>query len=164
MRVWPLHFFSGSHVGSTVLVIGEWIWMMMTLFSCFPCFPAAVSGSSVAAMQLVQPGQTRSVCVCPRVCVALPVSKLCVNDRGERCLYTLSFQRLNQEEYLKNGKASMHSVLYMRIICLVIWKKKVVNIRFSFSFFFFAAIKKMIIFVSSFVFYIKTVYIYISVL
>lgn len=95
-----------------------------------------------------------------RVCVCGSASsKLCVNDGGEKRLY-FDFQRLNQEEYLKNGKASVRSVPY--IICLVIWKKRDVNIHISLLVFFFAAIKKMIIFISSFVFYIKTcIYLYV---
>lgn len=55
------------------------------------------------------------------------------------------------------GKYAQCTTVY--IICLVILKKDV-NIHISLlGSSFFAAIKKMIIFFSSFVFYIKTVYI-----
>lgn len=52
----------------------------------------------------------------------------------------------------------VYYILYALLI-----EKRCKYTYFSFSFFFFAAIKKMIIFVSSFVFYIKTVYIFMSV-
>lgn len=115
--------------------------------------PAAVSASAVMAMQLVQPGRTLRVCVC--VCGSAS-SKLCVND-GERCLYTLIFTEIKSRKILKEWESKYAQCTIHNMPCYL---KKDVNIHISLLVSsFFAAIKKMIIFVSSFVFYIKTVYI-----
>lgn len=47
------------------------MWRRGDAVSCLQ--PAAVSGSGVAAMQLVQPGQTQCMLVRVCLCVALPL-------------------------------------------------------------------------------------------
>lgn len=90
MRVWPLHFFSGGHVGSTV-PITERMWRRHLSVD-----------SSVAATRLVRPGQTLCayVCVCERVCwgVPLPLKLNWVLITEENNAYILwSLRRLKQK-------------------------------------------------------------------
>lgn len=59
---------------------------------------------------------------------------------GETNTHVLSYTLIKTEEYLKNGKETMCSVLY-KVYYALLFEKKDVNIHTTFSFSF-AAIKK----------------------